>query len=616
MVNFEMSDPERLDEINHYFRHERVFYKAGDIFGVQDDSVKNAEVEAVTIASNDQLFGNRIERYLAITTHNSYVYGGIESSTLRMDASYITDDKAPPYTPKGDIEYKVSSVRTKFSSRVVEDVPIPEGSFDLAIESVLANTEVAIETHKNRQLLRKNDRVYDTQSHYFYDAGYFEDGEATNEKETQAAHISKFNELYAYIANVTNNGEGLGIESPDLLPVRLEISEQTDSKSGTLREVVRDITIITNNAIDLQNGIQDHSLILSLGGVVDDSTNIFTASDLELQVDGVYTFFKQGYSPYWNSHIPSESNRIAVKSALVNIEQAIEVHKNSADEFTRITNALKFIEIAESKLSLDDIGGLEHVKKILREIAMSFLHPELMEKWGAKRPQAILLHGEPGTGKTMLARALANEIDAEVWTIQSTDIYEKWLGDSESHIKDIFDRARQHKGRLVIFFDEFESILSKTESPQSGGADNARNAVAGIFKQEMNTISNDNPNILIVATTNKLDGIDPALRRPGRFDHTIYVPMPDTESRQQILSNVVTKSIIRQEASKLKMFNDDLNITSLAEKTDGLSGADILEIFRRLVLSRAMQEAHTGEEQPPISQEEIEQAIRELRTQG
>lgn len=294
--------------------------------------------------------------------------------------------------------------------------------------------------------------------------------------------------------------------------------------------------------------------------------------------------------------------------------QRKDTHKTT-EQRSSLTEDLPEIEIVESKLTLDDVGGLEQVKKTLRDIATSFQHPEVMEKWGATRPQGVLMYGEPGTGKTMLAQALATEIEAEMWALQSTDIYEKWLGNSESHIKDIFSRARQHEGRLILFFDEFDSIVGITESPDSGGA-TARNAVAGIFKQEMNTLAKDNPDVLVVAATNNLDRIDPALIRSGRFDHKVYIPMPDEEARQQIIAGIAAKSMLQQESEGFKVFDDDLNIVKLASETDGLSGADISELFRRLGLSRAMQEARTGQQQPPISQDEIEQEIRRFRTAG
>jgi transitional endoplasmic reticulum ATPase len=132
----------------------------------------------------------------------------------------------------------------------------------------------------------------------------------------------------------------------------------------------------------------------------------------------------------------------------------------------------------------------------------------------------------------------------------------------------------------------------------------------------MNTLAQDNPNVLIVAATNNLDGIDPALVRSGRFDHKVYVPMPDEDARQQIVSTVVANSILRQETEDFRVFGDDLNVVKLATETDGMSGADITEIFRRLGLTRAMQEARTGQQQEPIKQDEIIQEIRKFRTVG
>lgn len=270
----------------------------------------------------------------------------------------------------------------------------------------------------------------------------------------------------------------------------------------------------------------------------------------------------------------------------------------------------------EDTIILSDVGGLDHVKKTLHEVAASFKHPEVMEKWGAKRPQGVLLYGEPGTGKTMLAQALANEIGAKIWALQSTDIYEKWLGNSEQHIKDIFNRARQIKEPTVIFFDELDSIVGITNEPSSGGSDNTRNAVAGIFKQEMNTLAEENPNLLIVAATNDLEKIDPSLIRSGRFDYKVYIPMPDQDARQEIIVNKLTKAMLNNEEEGFKIFGDSLMVDKLAEQTDNLSGADITEIFRRLSLSRAVNEARSGKQQEPITQLEIEQAITDFRTGG
>lgn len=273
------------------------------------------------------------------------------------------------------------------------------------------------------------------------------------------------------------------------------------------------------------------------------------------------------------------------------------------------------LSAVDEKVTLSDIGGLEDIKQELQDIALSFAKPEIMEKWGAKRPQGILLYGSPGTGKTMLVEALANEINADLIRVQSSDIYIKWLGDSEAKIKEMFSAFRKLEKPTVVLFDEFDAIVGITEEPTPGGADNARNSVAGIFKQEMNTLAKDNPNILIVATTNQTDKIDPSLIRTGRFDHRLYVPMPDVHGRDQIITGIMSKLMLSRESEDFKIFAEDINAQQLTDQTDGMSGADIAEIFRRISLAKAMQEARTGNS-APISQAEMVGVIQEFKSES
>lgn len=273
------------------------------------------------------------------------------------------------------------------------------------------------------------------------------------------------------------------------------------------------------------------------------------------------------------------------------------------------------IDIVPGEVTLDDIGGLPLVKEKLREIAVSFSNPDIMKKWGAARPQGLLLYGEPGTGKTMLVEALAHEIGAEVWAIQGSDIYDKWLGESERKIKKLFERARELEKPTIILFDEFDSMIGVSENPGAGGAGQARNAVAGVFKQEMNTLAAENPNVLVVATTNHPDRIDQALIRSGRFDYKVYVPMPDDEARAEIVSGIVTRAIMDNSHEDFAPYGDDIDVSQVVRETDGMSGADISEIFRRLTLEKAMQEARTGSAQS-IVQEDIIRTIRVFKTQG
>lgn len=263
-------------------------------------------------------------------------------------------------------------------------------------------------------------------------------------------------------------------------------------------------------------------------------------------------------------------------------------------------------------LTLDDIGGLAEVKRILRDVAISFQNAEIMAKWGAERPQGVLMYGPPGTGKTMLARALAAEIDAEMMMVQGSDIYGKWMGESEHRIKEIFKTARAHEGRMILFFDEMESFVGISDSASSGGND-TRNAVAGIFKQELNTLAEENPNILVVGVTNFLESIDPSLIRSGRFDVRVRVPMPDQEARTQILD-----SIMARHTRKLgyQMFDGEINTDALAELADGLSGADMTEVFRRLIMDKAMAEARSGgnSDEPSVNHEEVAKALKNFTT--
>ena len=284
----------------------------------------------------------------------------------------------------------------------------------------------------------------------------------------------------------------------------------------------------------------------------------------------------------------------------------------------RSTNLESFSDVilgGDEKIMLDDIGGLESVKSDLKDVALSFKHQEIMAKWGATRPQGVLLYGEPGTGKTMLAEALATEIEAKLIKIQSSDIYQKWLGDSETKIKELFSAFKELNEPTVILFDEIDAIVGITAEPSPGGADNARNAVAGIFKQEMNDLAKVNPNVLIVATSNHVDRIDPSLIRSGRFDHRIYVPMPDNTGRLQIISSNMARRILSQESSNFKVFADDIDLPAIVGLTDGMSGADIAEVFRRISFSKAMQEARSQAVES-ISQDDLVKTIKAFRRES
>ena len=263
-------------------------------------------------------------------------------------------------------------------------------------------------------------------------------------------------------------------------------------------------------------------------------------------------------------------------------------------------------------VSLAQVGGLGDVVGQFRQIALSFQHGDVLARWGARRPQGILLYGPPGTGKTMLARALANEIGARLREIRTPEILDKWLGASERNIKRIFREARRYRTPTVLLFDEFDSIISYAGAGQDSGSQ-AINAVAGIFKQELTTLVDENPNVVVVAATNFPERIDASLVRPGRFDLKLEVPLPDAAARAAIWRTLLRAAAFRLERDGFRLLGDDIDLDELAAWSAGMSGAGIEEALRRAQLAKAMAEAG-GAPAAPIDQADLLQAIARVQS--
>jgi transitional endoplasmic reticulum ATPase len=270
---------------------------------------------------------------------------------------------------------------------------------------------------------------------------------------------------------------------------------------------------------------------------------------------------------------------------------------------------------AGEAVRLDQLGGLDDIVHQLREVADSFRHPEVMARWGARRPQGVLMSGPPGTGKTTLAKALATEIGGTLKEIRTPDILDKWVGASERNIKKIFADARRYRTPTVLLFDEFDSIISYTGSPR-GAADQAINSVAGIFKQEMNSLVEDNPNVIVVATTNFPERVDESLTRSGRFDIKISVPLPNTAARADILTKMLRSLVSRHEIDGFRMFADDVDVAELAGLTAGMSGADLKEMLRRVRMAKAMQEVRGTGQAGAITLDDLRAVVVQMRRRG
>jgi len=220
----------------------------------------------------------------------------------------------------------------------------------------------------------------------------------------------------------------------------------------------------------------------------------------------------------------------------------------------------------------DDIGGLDEVKQQLREaVEWPLKHPEVYEKMGIRPPKGILLYGPPGCGKTLLAKAVATESEANFIAVKGPEILSKWVGESERAIREIFRRARQ-VAPTVVFFDEIDAI-----APARGFRHDTSGVTDRIVNQLLAELDGIQPlrNVVVIGATNRADIIDPALLRPGRFDRIIYVPPPDRAARLEIL---------KVHTRKVPLAND-VDLEKIAELTEGYSGADLEALVREAALT-------------------------------
>lgn len=264
--------------------------------------------------------------------------------------------------------------------------------------------------------------------------------------------------------------------------------------------------------------------------------------------------------------------------------------------------------------TFNKLGGMHQAKEQAKKVVAAFKHPEIMQKWGINIPNGILLYGPPGTGKTSLGRALAFELGADLREVQSAEILDKYLGGSVKNLQAVFKEAKGVKKPTVYMFDEFETIITSPDRATSGG-DRERQAMAGIFKTEMDNLVRINPNAIFVALTNYIDRIDPSLIRPGRFDAKIFVDNPNVEELTEIwaikIAESVAESSLGIESDGFQMFGDDLDIRALAASSSDAdhNGAHITAILRGVREAKAYLEISTGLSDP-ISQAALLDAIR------
>merc|ERR1711937_637582 len=217
-------------------------------------------------------------------------------------------------------------------------------------------------------------------------------------------------------------------------------------------------------------------------------------------------------------------------------------------------------------ITWEDIGGLDQVKRELMEtVQYPVEHPEKFEKFGMSPSKGVLFYGPPGCGKTLMAKAVANECQANFISVKGPELLTMWFGESEANVRNVFEKARS-AAPCVLFFDELDSI-AKSRGMSVGDAGGAGDRVMNQLLTEMDGMG-AKKSVFIIGATNRPDIIDTALMRPGRLDQLIYIPMPDYESRPSILRATLRKSPVSK----------DVDLGYLASQTDKFTGADLTEI--------------------------------------
>lgn len=243
-------------------------------------------------------------------------------------------------------------------------------------------------------------------------------------------------------------------------------------------------------------------------------------------------------------------------------------------------------------VTFEDVAGIEEAKEELTEIVDFLKHPKKYRNLGARIPRGVLLTGEPGTGKTLLAKAIAGEAGVPFFHTSGSEFEEMLVGAGASRVRDLFNKARR-ASPCIIFIDEIDAVAKKRGTVlHSGAGEQTLNQIL----VEMDGLE-ERENVIVLAATNRPDVLDPAILRPGRFDRSVYVPMPDYKERKAILDV----------HAKNKKFEEDVDIDGVAKKTIGYSGADLENLLNEAAIMAAK------DDRKKISQEDLMEAYLKVK---
>ena len=298
-----------------------------------------------------------------------------------------------------------------------------------------------------------------------------------------------------------------------------------------------------------------------------------------------------------NAALEDASLSRALSAKVTSIESAGGAKlKVIANDDTDVLELTRLLQPPEETVTFSDVGGLNDVKKsIHRKIILPFQKPSLFERFKKRAGGGILLYGPPGCGKTLLARATAGEVNAPFMSVAVADVLDMYIGESERKLQALFDKARR-EAPSVLFFDEVEALGGKRQHTREATA----SKLVSQFLSEMDGFAQNNQGVLILGATNVPWAVDPAFRRPGRFDRVVFIPPPDREARLEILGKLINE----------RPTEGVIDADFLAKKTSGYSGADLRELIETAV-DEAIEASIDAGREIDLTMEHLRHALRD-----
>jgi SpoVK/Ycf46/Vps4 family AAA+-type ATPase len=349
--------------------------------------------------------------------------------------------------------------------------------------------------------------------------------------------------------------------SPDNIPLRFLLAD-TFLTSNRLEEAESEYSTLLKFTSDNKAKVGLATVFFKKGRYSACNVILEEVIDNGTKDINVFTLYAKGLlkENSISKAIEAYKKALAIDPGYFDEELDSQLRQKGSNEIAETDEQLDNRFLQKPNINFNDVGGMEAVKKEIElKIIKPLLYPELYKAYGKKIGGGILLYGPPGCGKTFIAKATAGQVNAKFISITLNDILDMWIGNSEKNLHDIFELAR-HNTPCVLFIDEIDALgASRSDMKQSSGRH-----LINQFLQELDGINSTNDGVLIIGATNTPWNLDPAFRRPGRFDRIVFVPPPDVTTRESIL--------------RLKLNNkptSTIDLQGIAKKAENYSGADI-----------------------------------------